>query len=429
MIRRPDAQIRSADDDRVVIVCRSPGPRAMLERLIGPAETHAAAVEAVLSVTRRPARAVVINTEDVIGSEHNLLAALRRAGPGVPIYPVVKPENEPLGRRMVREGAADYFVTPDDVGRLPQVLARGPGTSASPAAKSATADDAAFQAACSLADLAPADSQTILRDGAAIIFRALGAARGCLFVWNARARRLDLAASAVQPAGAAQAQLEDERTAAERVLRTGETLVLDSTRGGPLLCIPVRDAGDTFGVLCTAGADRTAAESLVRAMARLHRAALGREEYARLALRDPETGLLTAGAFRTYLSKLIARAAAEKTEIALVLLQPRPDPAARAAGSLGQAGRAIVSRLAKGRQGGRLAADRFAVTWSRRSQEGETAIDTQTMLSADAAELAGTFPPGADALRLKAAVALFPKDGADAASLLAAAETRLANAR
>jgi hypothetical protein len=429
MIRRPDAQVPSAADDRVVVICRSPGPRAMLERLVGSTETHAAAVEAVLSVTRRPARAVVINTEDVPGSEHNLLAALRRAGPGVPVYPVVKPEDEPLGRRMVNEGAADYFVTPDDVGRLPQVLARGRGASASPAAEPATAEGAAFLAACSLAELAPADAQAILCDGAAIIFRALGAARGCLFAWNGRTGRLDLVASAGQPAGAAKAQLEDERAAAERVVRTGETLVLDSARGGPLLCIPVREAGDTFGVLCITSADRATAESLVRAMARLHRAALGREQYARLALRDPETGLLTAGALRTYLSKLIARAAAEKTEVALVLLEPRPDPAAPAAESLGKAGRAIVSRLAKARQGGRLAADRFAVTWSRRPQEGETAIDTQTMLSAEAAELAGTLPPGAGPLRLKAAVAVFPKDGADAASLLAAAETRLANAR
>ncbi len=438
MIPRRDEQVAAAED-RVVIVCRSPAPRVMLERLVGPArqgdavaspaETHAAAVEAVLSVTRRPARAVIINTEDIPGSEANLLAALRRADPGVPVYPVVKPEDEPLGRRMVAQGASDYFISPDDLSRLPQVLARGRGGSASPAAaKASDAEDTAFQAACALAELATADAAAILRDGAAIILRAIGAARGCLFAWNGRTERLELVAPGQAP-GVAQARFEDERAAAERAVRTGETLALDSARGGPLLCIPVRESGVTVGVLCAASAERQAAESLVRAMARLHRAALGREQFARLALRNPETGLLTPEAFRTYLSKLIARAAGEKMEVALVLLGPRPGEPAPAAEALGKVGRAIALHLARGRQGGRPAADRFAATWSRRPQQGETAIDTQTILAAEAAELAGAAAEDTGPPRLRTAVALFPKDGTDAAALLAAAEARLANAR
>ena len=116
---------RSAGD-RIIVVCRSPGPKALLERLLGSAEIHPSAVEAVLSATRRSPRAVVLNLEDVAGAEYDLLAALRRAKPDVPVYAVVKPENEPIGRSLVREGAADYFVLPGDVSRLPRVLADRP---------------------------------------------------------------------------------------------------------------------------------------------------------------------------------------------------------------------------------------------------------------------------------------------------------------
>jgi DNA-binding NtrC family response regulator len=109
-------------DRRVLLVCRSAGRRALLARLVGDAETHASAVEAVLAVLRRRPQAVVLNLEDIEGRERDLLAALRRSRPEVPVYIIAPPEDEPLARGLVRDGAADYFVLPTDIYRLPRTL-------------------------------------------------------------------------------------------------------------------------------------------------------------------------------------------------------------------------------------------------------------------------------------------------------------------
>ncbi|MCX5673120.1 MAG: hypothetical protein NTU94_17540 [Planctomycetota bacterium] len=114
--------------DRVVVLCRSQDRRALLERLVGASETFPSAVDACLAVARRPARAVVVNLEDVEGVEREVVAAMRHAQPDLPIYALVKPEDEPLGRRLLREGAADYFVLPTDVARLPGILSAEGGT-------------------------------------------------------------------------------------------------------------------------------------------------------------------------------------------------------------------------------------------------------------------------------------------------------------
>jgi DNA-binding NtrC family response regulator len=124
------AKAAPATTDRVVLVCRNAGRRPMLERLVGAAEVHATALEAVLAVTRRGARAVVLNLEDVAGAERDLLAAIRRGRPETRVYAVVGPEDEPLARSLVGEGMADYFVTPGDVNRLPQALAPAPAEQA-----------------------------------------------------------------------------------------------------------------------------------------------------------------------------------------------------------------------------------------------------------------------------------------------------------
>lgn len=116
---------------RVVFLCRSPGRRALVERLVGAAlpeahpltmETFRSAIDACLSVARRPARAVVVNLEDVEGTEHEVVAALRHAQPDLCIYTLVQPEDEPRGRRLLREGVARYFVLPADIGRLSESL-------------------------------------------------------------------------------------------------------------------------------------------------------------------------------------------------------------------------------------------------------------------------------------------------------------------
>jgi DNA-binding NarL/FixJ family response regulator len=107
---------------RVVFVCRSPACRTQVEALIGAAETYPSAVDACLSVARRPAGAVIVNLEDIEGSERDIVAAMRRAQLGLRIYTIVKPEDEPCGRRLLRAGVADYFVLPGDIRRLPQAL-------------------------------------------------------------------------------------------------------------------------------------------------------------------------------------------------------------------------------------------------------------------------------------------------------------------
>ena len=109
-------------DRRVLLVCRSAGRRALLARLVGGAETHASAVEAVLAILRHRPQAVVLNLEDIEGRERDFLAALGRSRPETPVYVVAQPEDEPLARSLVHDGAADYFVLPTDIYRWPRTL-------------------------------------------------------------------------------------------------------------------------------------------------------------------------------------------------------------------------------------------------------------------------------------------------------------------
>jgi DNA-binding NarL/FixJ family response regulator len=123
-----------ATSQRVVVLCRSPERQVLVERLVsaarpgaeGPAtETHTSAVEACLAIARRPARAAIVNLEDIQGAERDVVSALGRTQPGLRIYTLVRPEEEPLARRLVRQGATDYFVLPSDVARLPEALGAG----------------------------------------------------------------------------------------------------------------------------------------------------------------------------------------------------------------------------------------------------------------------------------------------------------------
>lgn len=463
MILEPPIQNTDAAPDRTVLICRNPGRRTLLEGLVRHAETHSSAAEALLAVVRRTPRAVVLNVEDVEGAEHDLLAALRRARPEVPVYLLVKPEDEPLGRGLVREGAADYFVFPGDVYRLPRVLepvtepspvvasAASPAPPAAPGAPAAPGGSAGaremfFGAACSLANLAMMDSRGLLTDGAILILNSLDAPRGCLFAWDSQAARLDLAATIGEAADPA---FDAERPLAERTLRTGETLwaeavfVPGSTRaqGECLLCLPIAEGAETFGLLCAwmdchaaPVRDREAVAALARSLGRLYRAALQREHFARLALRDPETGLLKAEVFHTYVDKLLARASGVKAEVAVVVIEPQPDGRVLDAGTLAGLGRAIHAGLTKGRQAGRLGRERFAVALSRTppTEPGPwspASGDAPDAYYHDVAkELAALGPRTDPALRLRTAVAVFPRDGARAATLLELADARLAGA-
>jgi CheY-like chemotaxis protein len=440
----PETQPGAADpsENRVVILCRDPGRRALLEGLVPAAETHTSAVEAVLAVTRKGPRAVVVNLEDIDGSERDLLGALRRARPDVPVYVIVKSEDEPRGRGLVRQGAGDYFVLPTDVYRLPQVLApappapaaadTAPGRAAGPESPRRRPDpQRLFDAACALAGLAQLQAEALLREGAAVILRGLGAARGCLFAWNSRTSGLDLAVAVGEPPGVNVERLQSERAAAERIIRTGKAaLVPGRTPGDALLCVPVCGEGETIGVLCmsrkddgsAAGpGDRDAATALAASLARLYGAAAQREQFATYALRDPETGLLKRDAFEAYLAKLIGRAGTHNAQVSLLVFAPergRTPPAP----VLGRIGLAIGARLPNGWQGARLSANRFAVVGARGPGDELPALQAHLV---QAARAGGLVDLGAGEPRLRASLAEFPKDGADAETLLAAAEERL----
>jgi CheY-like chemotaxis protein len=321
----------------IVLVCRDPGRRAMLERIVPAAEAHSSAIEAMLAVARKSPRAVIVNFQDVEGSQRDVMAAMRRAHPEVPVYFVVEPEDEPAARRLVQAGAGDYFVLPTDVYRLPRVLDPPPARPASPAAPvagqelPATALPAAplrerpeqlrlFVSACALSDLAQADARTILREGAAIIFHALAAARGCLLSCDSRTESLLLVTAIGEAPGAGADPFEAERAAAGQALHANDAILAEAgAPPRPLLCVPVRGDEETFAVLCISGKhdgtaldrdDRDIATRLVGVMARLYSAAARLERFATMALRDAETGLLKADALETYLTKLIGRAAA-----------------------------------------------------------------------------------------------------------------------
>jgi hypothetical protein len=421
--------------DPVVLICRSPGRRTLLEPLIRPAEVHASAVEAVLAVTRRTTRAVVLNLEDMAGGERDLLGALRRARPETRLYTVVAPEDEPLARSIVRDGlAADYFVAPGDINRLPAALA---GESAPPHAgvRDSSADQRNVrlaEASCELAGLAMANPAVLLRNGGTIILRALGAARGCVLAKTAPTGKLTLC-RAIGADGAAD-DFEMERAVAERAVLAGEPLLLEMA-GAPVLCLPVSESGEPFGAVCLARKieptaigpmDRRLAEPLVRALAGLLRAAGQRDVFAKLAQRDAETGLLQLEAFQAYLGRLLARAAAEAAEVGVVLMRPSADGLPSSAESLGAIGRMLASRLAAGCMGGRLSTDCFAVTWARRRGPGLSAADSRRSFLAQAGTFADLGLFGQSAPRLRMSLAVYPPDGSDATALMAAAERGLA---
>ncbi len=200
-----------------------------------------------------------------------------------------------------------------------------------------------------------------------------------------------------------------------------------------MLCLPVRESGETFGVLCLANRSSgsagrispPAAEPLVRSLARLYRAAVQRQQFARLAQRDAATGLLRPEAFPVHLGRLLSLAGPENADVALVLLRPRADAGLLAPDALAEIGRALAARLSAGWLGGRIGPDGFAVAWGRRHPAGEAAEGARLAFLAQAGGLADLGLFGSPAPRLRLSLALFPHDGRDAASLLAAAEAGL----
>ena len=309
----------------VVLLGRSPAAHRLVERAAAQVRSYGSAMEALLSLAQDRPRAIVLCPADFEGREDALLAAIRRAQPGVPIYVLVPPEDEPLGRRLVEGGAADYALLPDGLEDLRAMLAGGPDAArrtpveteaylaggggprtadaAPPPSTSRTPSDPGptppaaqagplFDAACALAGLAALDPAELLQKGGRIIQEAAGSERGSVFLWDAGAGRL-------QPRpgpGAEDGPTADEQALAERAVRTGETLLVAPASGPPpegaspgagraVLCVPVRVGGDAFGAICLAGAAwggrhgaavRAAVEALARALAHLAQAAARR---------------------------------------------------------------------------------------------------------------------------------------------------------
>jgi len=442
ILEPPTSALKPTAGERIVLICRNPARRALLADFIPSPETHSAAVEALLAVVRRSPRAVVVNVEDIEGSVRDVVAALRRARPEVPVYVLVRPEDEPVGRGLVREGAADYFVIPGDVHRLPAILGHPEEKTTAEAGR--PGEEKFFEAACRLADLAMRDSHTLLAEGASVILHAAGARHACVFTWNARAGRLHPPLRIGAPADAG---CDTERTFAARVIRTGETLQVDLPQvqaatappdagsagpgAGGLLCVPMQESTETFGALClrlegqTPPKTQQAVAALARALGRLYRAALEREHYVEMALRDPESGLLKAETFHTYLDRLLARAAAHGEEVGLILLEPLPDGRLREAPTLGRVGRAIGAALAKGQQGARLEKSRYGVVLTRRPQDRPPGETADAFCRSAAMELAAVGPQVDPTLRLRTAVAVFPRDATQVDALVSVARTRL----
>ena len=85
----------------------------------------------------------------------------------------------------------------------------------------------------------------------------------------------------------------------------------------------------------------------------------------------------------------------------------------------------LAARLGTGWLGGRIGPDGFAVAWGRRPPAGEAADVVRLAFLAQAGSLADLGLSGGSALRLRMSAAVFPQDGRDAASLMAAAEAGL----
>jgi GGDEF domain-containing protein len=204
--------------------------------------------------------------------------------------------------------------------------------------------------------------------------------------------------------------------------------------GGGVLCLPIRESGETFGVICLSGKkgaaavnaqDRLLAEPLVRSLARLCRATSQRQAFARLAQLDPATGLLQGEAFKTALGRLLTRATPLAANVALVLLQPQTEGAAASPEALGEVGRALAARLTEGCIGGRLGPDRFAIAWARRRETGDGPQDARLTFMAQAGSLADLGLFGLSSAQLRLSLAVFPEDGRDPAAIVAAAEQGL----
>jgi len=63
----PENRNLGPSEKSIVLVCRDPRRRAMLERIVPAAEAHSSAIDAMLAIARKNPRAVIVNFQDVEG--------------------------------------------------------------------------------------------------------------------------------------------------------------------------------------------------------------------------------------------------------------------------------------------------------------------------------------------------------------------------
>ena len=439
----PDADVRPV----ALCVCRSGGVARRLEPLAAGGRVYRSTANALLAATRDPPAAVVLALDPSEGDLRSAVDAFRGIRPDVPVYALVEAADEPVARCLRGAGLSDYFVLPGGIQGLARALLPEPAKpkaapTASPekAAPAETEPPAPapsgrlFDAATRLADRAMAAPGALFREGTRIILKTVRAERGCAFRWSEKDDRLDLSLTIGGNEALGAANPDPVRASASRCFRTREPLRLPpgiaAAPPGGLLALPVGDDEGAVGVICLSpqdapeaqGVDDESLGTLARTLARLYRAAARREEYALLAHRDVETGLLKANPFLAYVDGRIAEARDRQTELALVLLEPEASVAARTADSPARLGLAVRGALARGWEGGRIETARYAVALPA---EQAAASGRDDAAAAAAQRLAGAGPRTHPDLSLRTAVVRFPQDGTSARSLLSAAEARL----
>jgi GGDEF domain-containing protein len=109
--------------------------------------------------------------------------------------------------------------------------------------------------------------------------------------------------------------------------------------------------------------------------------------------------------------------------VTVILLRPDTSGGPADATAVARLGRAIAARLPQGWQGARIGGDRFVVVGAPKPDAQPLPQEVALLYAARSRGVVDLGGSGAE--RLSAAVAEFPKDGADARTLLATAAGRL----
>ena len=154
---------------RVILVCRSPARRALLDRVLNAADIYSSGAEALWAVARSGVRAAVLDFDCLRGRARELLAGLKKAQPDLAIYLLVEAEDEPAARDLLEVGATQYFLLPGEADELAHALASaGPPPAREdkplPAHQEAPAPDAAPELPAEEKNPPPENEQNESRD-------------------------------------------------------------------------------------------------------------------------------------------------------------------------------------------------------------------------------------------------------------------------